>query len=798
MSLRPAALWLLLCMPGVAPPPVRADMDVSADPLPPGAVARLGTVRLRHGDRVAALVIAAGRRLVAAAGDDLIQVWDASSGKEVHRLRNPWACTLVVAPDGKTLAAGTGIGTIHLWDLGTGKELRHFGGGDQGKVHALAFAPGGGLLASASADGSVRLWRVGTGEETGRLTGHDGTIEALAFAPRGTALAGAGRGVFLWEPGSGKFLGKFGGPARARAVSFTPDGGRVAALGDDPALRVWEGSAGKERLRVAGRPNDVLQAALAADGRRAVLLGKDHVLRRWDLESCRELPPVHLEAGGGRLALSPDGRLLATVEEGHTIRVWDTEDGKERVLTPGHRGDLLALVYASDGRALTSVARDRTVRSWDPVSGKQTRIAGAWSRDRRFLAAAPDGKTVAVQENGAIVLLDVAAGKERRRLASPVAGPAQAAAFSGNGSLLAVGYPRQPTYLWHLDGGGGPLRLAGHPDGASALAFSPDHQFLASAGAEQDIRLWEAATGEKLAAWKTVRSHHLVFAPDGGTLACENPDGLISLRDVVTGKEVRQLQGHADAVHALAFAPDGRVLASGGADSCVRVWELTSGQEVRRFQGHSGPVTAVAFAPDGRTLASGSTDTSVLVWDLTGRWKPGAKAAARLRPEELDLLWEQLAGPDSPKAYDAVWNLAGHPDDGLPYLRQRLELFLGTDPQHIERLIRELDHDRYDVREKATADLVRLGKWAEPALRKHLAGMPTLEAQRRIERILDTIKGGLSWPRERLRVVRATAILEAIASPAARQTLEKLAQRASDEELRAQAQAALKRLGRRK
>jgi WD40 repeat protein len=799
MSVRPVAVWLFLCVPGLVPPSVRADTGVLGDPLPPGALARLGTMRLRHGGRVAALVLAANGRLVAVAGDDLVEVWDTSSGKEVHRLHTTWVGALAFAPDGKTLAAGTGIGGIHLWDMTTGKELRHFGGGAQGRVHALAFAPGGTLLASAGTDGSVRLWRVATGEEAGRLTGHDGPIVALAFAPRGTALAGAGSGVFLWEPGSGKFLGKLGGPRASVAVCFTPDGNRVAAVDKDFVLRVWEGSAGKERLQIPGGSNQIIQAALAANGKRAVLLGKDHILHRWDLESGKELLPVRLQGGGGRLALSPDGQLLAAVEGKHAIRLWSAEDGKERVPTTGHRGDLLALVYSSDGRALTSVARDRTVLSWDPVSGKNTRIPGAWSRGRRFLALAPDGKTVAVQESGAVVLLDVPTQEERQRLASPGTGPALAAVFSGDGSSLAVSYIRQPIYLWRLADGGGPLRLTGHPDGASALAFSPDHQLLASAGGDRHLRLWEVTTGKELAAWKAGLAHTLlVFSPDGGTLATENQDGMIALRDVVTGKEVRQLQGHADAIHALVFAPDGRVLASGGDDSFVRVWELTSGQEVRRFQGHSGPVTAVAFAPDGRTLASGSTDTSVLVWDLTGQGKAGAKAVARLRPEELDRLWEQLAGPDSSKAYDAVWSLAGHAEDSLPYLRQRLELFLGTDPQRIERLIRELDHDRYEVREKATADLEKLGRWAEPALRKHLTGMPTLEAQRRIERILDTIKGGLSWPRERLRIVRAAAVLEAIASPAARQTLEKLAQRGPEEELRAQAEAALKRLGRRK
>jgi hypothetical protein len=167
-----------------------------------------------------------------------------------------------------------------------------------------------------------------------------------------------------------------------------------------------------------------------------------------------------------------------------------------------------------------------------------------------------------------------------------------------------------------------------------------------------------------------------------------------------------------------------------------------------------------------------------------------------LAAEELERLWTDLAGEDVPKAYRAVCLLATAARQAVPFLQHRLRQVGSADPQQLARLIADLDDDHFAVRQKATHELEKLGDQATGALHQVLAGKPSLEVRRRVEQLLQKQSRTVLSP-EGLRLLRALEALEQMATPEARQLLDRLAAGSPGAWLTQEAKAARERLTKR-
>jgi RNA polymerase sigma factor (sigma-70 family) len=773
----------------------KARVDLYGDPLPPGALARLGTVRFRSGYLIYKVAFAPdGKTLVASAAGRPTCLYDAATGKVLREFgTQTHILSFAISPDGKTVALADS--SIRLFSLATGKQVGELStpGGFGGSALCVAFSPDGKTLASGAHDNLVRVWDVARAKELHRCTGHEGSVWSVAFTRDGKTLASGSldNTVRLWDPATGKPRRTLTGhKGYVMSVAVTPDGKTLASASEDKTIRLWETATGKPIRVLQGHEGGVRAVAFSPDGKLLASGGKDRTIRLWRTATGREIRRLSevLNWAVDAVAFSPDGKTLASGGTwDSTVHLWDVATGKPCRQFGGHTGYISVLAFGADGRSLLSAGRDRTIRVWDVATARERRHVNKPNEGKLdAIAFSPDRKTFVVGEGGrrdhCVWLWDLATGRPLRHLGQH-RDWVRAVAFSPDGRVVASSGADPEIRLWDVATGKQLHALQGHQGWVVGLVFSPGGKMLASAvtriGGGVDnhaVRLWDVATGKEVRGLETTDAGALAFSADGKLLAAGDMGNTIRLWEVATGKEIAQLhrvpRPRVPFVNYLAFSPDGRTLASGWEDRPVILWDVTTRKELRRLWGHESSSGPVLFAPDGRTLVSASGDSSILIWDLTGHIRDGRLDRLSLSPQELAARWADLADPDPEKAEQAVWDLVAAAGQSMPFLKQQVRPAVPVAPRQAKRLIADLDSERFIVRRRATRALERLGERAEAALRRRLAANPSLETRRRIDRLLKKINATTG---ERLRAVRALTVLERAGGRHAQAVLAELA-----------------------
>src|SRR5262249_42364851 len=312
-------LTLAVSLPARGEPPEEKKqpvrLDRYGDRLPEGAIARLGTVRWRHGNQVTALAYSSdGKMLASGSMDESIHVWDAKSGRLLRSFRrhDAWINSVFFTPDDKQVISWGRDQTVRVWDVATGKELRRWKTPGGWK---LALSPDGKTLVGfgTAPGGSIVLWNVATGNQVRELPfeGERDFAFDLAFSPDGKQLVSAGRLLRVFDLVSGKQLQTFGSGQRINSVGFSPNGKLLAVGRYGEPVALWDTTTYKQIRRLDGNRDGVRAVAFARDGKTLAVAGNGPVAL-WDPATGKKLadiPDTLYQVWS--MTFSPDSKTLA-------------------------------------------------------------------------------------------------------------------------------------------------------------------------------------------------------------------------------------------------------------------------------------------------------------------------------------------------------------------------------------------------------------------------------------------------------------------------------------------------------
>ncbi|MYR75223.1 MULTISPECIES: WD40 repeat domain-containing protein [unclassified Streptomyces] len=342
--------------------------------------------------------------------------------------------------------------------------------------------------------------------------------------------------------GTGETSAASGGPSR-RTILLGASATLAAAAGTTlVALRLTGGSSDAGEYYLVGHSDDVNSVAFSCDG--IVASGSiDKTVRLWNIADREQKPVPPIEGHSGNIhavAFSRDGKTLASGSRDKELFFWGADGAKL-----GHAEDVVSWVmsvaFNYDGKILASGHYDHTVRLWDVAN--------------RTLIKPLEGHTEAVNS----------------------------VAFDYQGRFLASASKDNTILLWDpTNWDKPPVKLTGGPkakesekrDGLNGVAFSPDKKYLAAAGGNHNVLLWEVANLEE--------------------------DDPISL------------SRHSNQVLSVAFSADSKTLASCGRDNTIRFWDVET-KEYIGARSSTEWVKSVAFNPCGEELVSGGDDHKIWV-----------------------------------------------------------------------------------------------------------------------------------------------------------------------------------------
>lgn len=533
-------------------------------------------------DAIERLELSSDERWLAIGVSDSLYIIDLTSDtKNVIRLSPDYpvrSAILAFSWNSKYITCATYEDSIKIFDIESGNEITEYMTSALGGNYCLSFSRDDSFIAIGQMNEEITFyyWEEGKAQvfESSDADGHSGPIQALSFSSSGYMITGGmDSKIKIWDINQRKIITTILSKGPIITADFASMG-QVIAGGSERSTKIVSLSSGT--VISMEHPITTSNVSVSIDGKYVARGMGDNRISIWDVQNGKLYKEIkgHNETINDVIFTETNSNFI-TASADKSIHVLDLE-GSDIHLLKGHKEGVACVAAVEAANTIISAGADDRLIFWDMITWSKKLVIDLFEQNKGEIVssiAVIDGK-IFLASGGDYLIRE----------------------FNFNGEVIKT--------------------FEGHDDYINEIAVDPEGKYLASAGDDQKVIVWDLQGNKYLVIECENKVNAVSFDYTGSRLAIGTGENLI-IYNLMNKKKFFEFSVYQGNISSIAFATTHEYLIFGNRHN-INMLDLTSLEDpdIITLASHLDKITKVGFFPDGNQFYSLSFDKECFIFNF--------------------------------------------------------------------------------------------------------------------------------------------------------------------------------------